>query len=357
MATLLGSILIGAGFNAFVVSGYATREVTSNNQTRVNCPAIPKNEKPIILEEGLEESEEEDESDFISSKYKLKDPIDLNSQFLVQVEQDSLDKIRNLKLVEEELERKRLEEEEKLSIDDLEGKRIHSWVLVLKSDETFFIEPTTGFRHELNDPIYFGIESLWNHENYFVNRQEKIIQSIPEIEWYLLDRNKFERLLLIESDFPENQGLEIKTTMDMPISWVNQLTISGKEFEERFPNAEKRIDFKRAVHEKFAVYKNVDGLVERISTFKTLDYQDPQQEKWEYFRNRKDLLELRKTVFGKNVIEEHFGKGRADSIRSILKSADDKVVIKYEFFATSSLRALELDDLSVREFFNKREDL
>ena len=38
IATLLCSILIGFGFPAMVVSGYATREVTHNDQRRVTCP-------------------------------------------------------------------------------------------------------------------------------------------------------------------------------------------------------------------------------------------------------------------------------------------------------------------------------
>jgi hypothetical protein len=38
MATLLCSVLVGFGFPALVVSGYATREVTLDNQSRVVCP-------------------------------------------------------------------------------------------------------------------------------------------------------------------------------------------------------------------------------------------------------------------------------------------------------------------------------
>lgn len=41
MATLLASMLIGSGYAACVVSGYATREVTLNDQRRVQCPFIP----------------------------------------------------------------------------------------------------------------------------------------------------------------------------------------------------------------------------------------------------------------------------------------------------------------------------
>lgn len=41
MATLLCSLLIGNGYAAMVVNGYASREVANNNQARVECPYTP----------------------------------------------------------------------------------------------------------------------------------------------------------------------------------------------------------------------------------------------------------------------------------------------------------------------------
>lgn len=49
MATLLCSLLIGTGYSACVVSGYATREVTLNDQRRVDCPFVPNDEKVNIF--------------------------------------------------------------------------------------------------------------------------------------------------------------------------------------------------------------------------------------------------------------------------------------------------------------------
>ena len=40
LATLLVSVLIGAGYDAYVVSGSATREVCNNDQLRVACPDL-----------------------------------------------------------------------------------------------------------------------------------------------------------------------------------------------------------------------------------------------------------------------------------------------------------------------------
>lgn len=41
IATLLCSLLIGSGYGAMVVSGYASREVFNNDQKRVHYPHIP----------------------------------------------------------------------------------------------------------------------------------------------------------------------------------------------------------------------------------------------------------------------------------------------------------------------------
>lgn len=68
------------------------------------------------------------------------------------------------------------QELEKPPPDPLYGLRIHSWVLVLSGKrevpESFFIEPFTGLSHSCESPHYLGIESVWNHVNYWVNMQD-----------------------------------------------------------------------------------------------------------------------------------------------------------------------------------------
>jgi hypothetical protein len=68
------------------------------------------------------------------------------------------------------------QELEKPPPDTLYGLRIHSWVLVLSGKrevpESLFIEPFTGLSHPVDSPNYLGIESVWNHVNYWVNMQD-----------------------------------------------------------------------------------------------------------------------------------------------------------------------------------------
>lgn len=60
--------------------------------------------------------------------------------------------------------------------DPLHGLRVHCWVLVLSGScsvqENFFIDPLTGKSHSTDDVTFLGIESVWNHRNYYVNMQD-----------------------------------------------------------------------------------------------------------------------------------------------------------------------------------------
>ena len=45
MATVLCSLLVGVGYDAYCVSGYAEREVTEVDQTGSVCPLLEEKEK------------------------------------------------------------------------------------------------------------------------------------------------------------------------------------------------------------------------------------------------------------------------------------------------------------------------
>ena len=93
--------------------------------------------------------------------------------------------------------------EEEESVDKYHDLRVHCWVLVLSGKrevpQSFFIEPTTGEGttdhvrtvftvcvcmcvcvcvcvsgecHAMDSELYLGIESLWNHRNYWINMQD-----------------------------------------------------------------------------------------------------------------------------------------------------------------------------------------
>lgn len=77
------------------------------------------------------------------------------------------------------------------------------------------------------------------------------------------------------------------------------------------------IHYKRAIVEKFAAYKKKNGLMQRLTTYETLDYEEPKI-RWEWYANRKDLLQMIKIDFTTKQLEECFVKGRPDCLKCIL---------------------------------------
>ena len=93
-AVLLCSLLVGVGYDAYCVCGYATQEVSQHNLTRKTCPLLVKKEE-----------EKEDKQEEMRERYIVRPPQDLSSMF----EKRMVDKE---KAREEEERRKKQEEED-----------------------------------------------------------------------------------------------------------------------------------------------------------------------------------------------------------------------------------------------------
>jgi hypothetical protein len=236
----------------------------------------------------------------------------------------------------------------------------------------FFIEPSTGFRHEVTDPCYLGIESIWNHQNYYVNRQYPDV-SIADMKWDLGDSEKWEHLLVGEpfelrkpveveegQDPPtEEDILATEKHLDMPFSWVDRLYINSMDFEERYPNGKKVEQYKYAIFEKFAPYKNTDGLMKRLTSYETLEYENPTF-KYEWYENRSDFLKTIKIDIGKNEFEKQYLKGRPDSLKSHIyyPNNDREVILKfYSKNRYDCLQELVFCKSFVEEHYENRRDL
>lgn len=374
MATLLCSLLIGTGFSAYVVSGYATREVSNNDQRRVACPNIPSDVKEIVE----------------TSDNTLAMIPDLKSNFLIEKQRMELEKeLRKQKRIDDEFNARR-KSLEKLPPDEFFCKRVHAWVAIKekkklvepqppKDDESdskkddnssesqkdtvlesvFFIEPSTGFRFESDEPTYIAIESVWNHKNYYINRQEPITD-IANMTWNFKDQNCWEHFLH-DDDLSDDAAEEVDDTsngkyLDMPFSWVKQLHLSNSEFEERYPGGEKSIDYMRTRYERFAPFKNKNGLMTRLTTFETLDYEKPLL-RWEWYENRSDLLYLIKINYETSEIEENFIKGRCDSLKYYTYDTEEQNHKIFEFYhitRADSLMKLEVHNDYIREHFHSR---
>ncbi|XP_043792410.1 dynein regulatory complex subunit 7-like [Apis laboriosa] len=319
-ATFLTSLLLGQGYNAFVVSGYASREQTLCDLTRRSCPYIPQPEKKF----------QEDTIRPEITKYKLNLNVEYKNQFLSESEEEKARKLQEKLLLAEKEQQNLIEELEQLPIDKYWGHRIHAWVAILPElgglrDQEIpcplFIEPTTGISYEVTDDdtaqLYLGVESIWNDQNYWVNMQVSV-QSCVNIEWDLMKVELWEHLLPGEpwtthtGEIDEESAMRQEKHLDMPLSYVNQINISEEEFEKRFPNGMKIVLYKKTKVEFYAPYIQTDGLIQRITTY---DNDMNPIDIYENYRNRSDnLIESRRNMIDGTVID-YYTRGRVDQCK------------------------------------------
>lgn len=70
----------------------------------------------------------------------------------------------------------------------------------------------------------------------------------------------------------------------------------------------------RTIYERFSPYKKKNGLIRKLTTYETLDYENGLL-RWEWYENRQDLLQIIKIDFVEKQLEEYFAKGRPDSLK------------------------------------------
>lgn len=70
----------------------------------------------------------------------------------------------------------------------------------------------------------------------------------------------------------------------------------------------------RVIYERFTPYRKRNGMIKRLTVFDTLDYKDAQV-RWEWFANRRDLLQIIKINFVTKQLEEYFVRGRLDCLK------------------------------------------
>jgi hypothetical protein len=166
MANLLCSILLGSGYDAYVVHGYAPRHIALQDQSRTQCPLISK------LSEGgknTEENPEDGAADAGDNPYAIPDNALKPSAYIEkQKEQERLRALDKFVLWGGSA----IDNSDLVPVDD-ETKRVHAWVLVRSGrrevKESVFIEPSTGRAYPVHNSPYIAIEALWNCNNFWIN--------------------------------------------------------------------------------------------------------------------------------------------------------------------------------------------
>ncbi|KAF6021549.1 CCDC135 [Bugula neritina] len=366
-ANVLCSLLIAQGYDAYIVSGYATREICLMDSTREICPLLIEKK-----EEKVEEKKKE------VGKYTVRPPKDLKSKYEAKMSKRADDnRLAEIKKKQEEEEQK-LAELEKPAWDPLHGLRVHAWVLVLEGkreiSESFYIEPFTGQAYSLTTKEFHGIESIWNHQNYWVNMQ-LCKNGVVDLKFDLGDCSLWE-FMFPSSDKPllsipdldedldiddEDEEEDVEKHLDVPPSWCDPIEITYKEFESRCPLGKKTKYYKRAKLERFAPYLMKDGLVARLSVYNDYELKDINLVK-EFFENREDHLYLRIHNMKSGWVTEYFLEGRSHAVKehTYLASSpgaeSERVMLFYNEARVDGLSKREETPLEMTEHFQNRED-
>ncbi|KAJ3246304.1 hypothetical protein HDU78_007388 [Chytriomyces hyalinus] len=384
-SVLLVSLLRGFGYDAFVVSGYASRDITTLDETKTESDTIgvpsPKESVDPVPSEKDGPAEKAAKAAESSSKYKVKPPRTLHSHFLIS--QDEKAKLQAQKDLENqrlamEREKARMVEDD----DELKGLRIHAWVLVLPGKrevaEAFFIEASTGRIYSTDNDNYLGVESVFSSTNYWVNMQV-CYDGLKGIHFDLGDNSKWEFVLLDNTqpssygshaagngagkkedngsdDEDDNEGEENSEILDLPPSWVDRISITKEQFESKCPAGSKSMLYKNARVETFAEYHRLDGMVSRY-TFFADESRGFYGEIREFFNNRRDKLRQRLRVPYTGKIHEFFDPGRHHGLKEhiIVEGKTTEIHFYPHSRSDGLVKRLEKED-KIIQYFTERED-
>ncbi|KOC64733.1 Coiled-coil domain-containing protein lobo like protein [Habropoda laboriosa] len=373
-ATFLTSLLLGQGYNAYVVSGYASREQTLCDLTRRPCPYLPQSEKLHVVQPVQVQTE--------ITKYKFKPPTEYKSEFLSELEEEKARRLQEKLLQDEREQQKLIEELEQLPVDEYWGYRIHAWVTILPEmgglrdqeiSYPLFIESTTGASYNATDDdtaqLYLGVESIWNDKNYWVNMQ-KSAKSCVNIVWDLMKVELWEHLLPGEpwtmrgvgEDIEEDIAVQQEKHLDMPFSYVKEIDISVQDFDKRYPNGTKTIFYKKAKVEQYAPYLQTDGMIQRVTLYDDYNCMNP-IEVYENYSNRSDnLVESRRNLNDDAVID-YYARGRSDQCQehryflNCISTVDSERILHfYQIARFDGLSNIEMHPTYMTQHFVDRDD-
>ena len=267
---ILVSFLLGFGYRAYVVCGWVDEATSKMDRSADKCPFLLK-----------ESSKEDTDSSHLVTKYTPKKPPELKSkyvQFLHKLKQEFAQGKRPSmlpKLIDPTATQEENGEDEAKEVDE-DPKFFHAWVYIDIIDSAgFFIEATTGERKPLNHPSYKCINSVWNHENYWLNNQ-------CDEEWKnekSLDLSNTSKWIKFVCDMelpPKGDGQEDspKRLLNNLQGWLLELGVPRDCFELMYRLGQKSSAFHNVNVEFFAPYLLKDGMVQRVTQCKGEDDQE-----------------------------------------------------------------------------------
>jgi len=381
LSIALASLLIGVGYDAYCVSGFAPRFITTRNEARSACPQLEWDNEE---EQELEKAEEDE---FVIPK---KPP--LRSEYL---EAKSIAEEAEISRMQEEEMKSDSEDDPSSEEDEYENRRIHCWVLVRKGarevSKDMYIEPTTGRIYDVTRCPYLKIDLIWNHRNLWVNMQ---VCAASQVQLDLTNPRYFEYVMLdsentandTSAGYAEdeagavggatpgggaggegdeaNRAEQASQILDLPSAWSERPDVTREAFHARCYQGEKTIFYHKCKVEQYAPYTQDDGLVQRITLYKDVRRQIPLEIR-ESFKHRRDKLFQRKRRPMQNENVERFLPGRPSTSASApggaLKefrevSALSRELLFYNSRLDGLVRSVELIGKKMLEHFEDRDD-
>jgi len=387
MAHILCSALIGFGYDAYVVNGYAPKYITLQDQTMTQCPLVATLDKDASAGKASSSANQSgDETE--ENPYKPPD-----------------NEVRQSKYLAMEREKKRLEGLDSFILwSETEGapeeppvvedkiKRVHAWVLVRAGPRDVqvhtFLEPSTGRAYPVSNCPYFGIEAIWNKNNFWVNVENEKAPS--QLQYDTSDAQKWERLFLhsgiqSEADKNKNQNSEeaadmfmnqdeptvetknpeqdldsdvIERSLDPPPSWSNPLHIERSKYLTRYPpNGRRTVQYHKAKVDYFAKNQHSQAMVMRVITY--LDVaKTVVNEIHEWFENRRDKMYKRVRYVLEGKFVEDFFPGSLGEVKKWVEYPGKSRNL--DFYVSGRLdrmtRREEIIGESISEYFDGRTD-
>lgn len=185
ISTLLCSLLIGSGYDAYVVCGYAPRHITLRDQSSTPCPMATSLTDSFAKTKI--KNEEEEKSEIEESSYIPLDNSVKSSQYIErQEERKRVEKLDTFELWITDPPPTSLNGEKDIDSDLLDGeRRQHAWVMVCAGrrdvKENVFFEPSTGRVYSSSCSPYLGVDSVWNNNNFWVlNSSDLKVQDVRQ---------------------------------------------------------------------------------------------------------------------------------------------------------------------------------
>lgn len=322
---VLASLLIGAGYNAYVVVGYATTAVCLNDQNNRNW------------EDSIPEEHNSDDDDSNSEEINPEYAALIKPRPQLRRPSEVVFSMPNPLTPAQPVQKAssgRTSQAVSISAPKI-IKAVHCWVMVLPGGrktmlKTTYIEPSTGelIKPEDADDFYLGVESVFNEKKYFINLFPET--PVSDLSCDITNGSLWECILHSNEDEGEKEKESLAATarrtigemtmsnalsahsqmsdheiskqhIVVPRSWVGELTINQSQYESKYHECFKVITYRNAVIHTYAAYSQPDL---RVKEAHVPDDKYPDVNQLHiFYEHRADKLR-RRSVFPSPKVEE-----------------------------------------------------